>query len=143
MFCSILSIDRTLSGATSPQPRVDLGSMAMKRYTAFPKAFALLETHHKIVLYHTQDTCWVSFTPSGEMQSVYFTAPYPTSRLGDIHFVSVAFAYYVIILFFCLLIIATVLCSQFLLDYYYFAPLRVFHWTLSDIIIIIIIPCVF
>ena len=28
--------------------RVDLGSMAMKEYSAFPKAPALLETHHQI-----------------------------------------------------------------------------------------------
>ena len=28
------------------QARVDLGAMAMKRYSAFPKAQALLEPHH-------------------------------------------------------------------------------------------------
>ena len=36
--------------------RVDLGVMAMKGYSAFPKAPALLELHHQIVLYHIQDT---------------------------------------------------------------------------------------
>ena len=29
--------------------RVDLGAMAMKEYSAFPKAQALLEHHHQIV----------------------------------------------------------------------------------------------
>ena len=29
--------------------RVDLGAMAMKEYSAFPKAPALLEPHHQIV----------------------------------------------------------------------------------------------
>ena len=36
--------------------RVDLGVMAMKGYSAFPKALALLEPHHQIVYYHIQDT---------------------------------------------------------------------------------------
>ena len=31
------------------QARVDLGAMAMKGYSAFPKAPALLEPHHQIV----------------------------------------------------------------------------------------------
>ena len=29
--------------------RVDLGAMAMKGYSTFPKALALLEPHHQIV----------------------------------------------------------------------------------------------
>ena len=37
--------------------------MAMKGYSAFPKALALLEPHHQIVF------------PSVEIQSVYSTAP--------------------------------------------------------------------
>ena len=44
-FSSIWPIDRTLSGAT----RVYLRVMAMKRYSAFPKAPASLEPHHQIV----------------------------------------------------------------------------------------------
>ena len=36
--------------------RVDLGAMAMKGYSKFPKAPALLEPHHQIVLCHIQDT---------------------------------------------------------------------------------------
>ena len=34
--------------------RVNLGAMAMKRYSAFPKAPALLEPHHRIVQCHIQ-----------------------------------------------------------------------------------------
>ena len=36
--------------------KVDLGAMAIKVYSAFSKAPALLEPHHKIVLCHIQDT---------------------------------------------------------------------------------------
>ena len=39
--------------------RVDLGAMAMKRCSIFPKAPALLEPHHQIVSCHIQDTNWV------------------------------------------------------------------------------------
>ena len=31
------------------RPRVDLGAMAVKGYSAFPKALALLELRHQIV----------------------------------------------------------------------------------------------
>ena len=41
-------MDRTLSGATTPGQR-DLGAMAMKEYSEFPKAPALLKPHHQIV----------------------------------------------------------------------------------------------
>ena len=37
---------------------VDLGAMAMKRYSAFPQALASLEPHHQIVQCHIQDTHW-------------------------------------------------------------------------------------
>ena len=47
--------------------RVDLGAMPMKRFTAFPKAPALLEPHHQ--------SLWGWSYPSAEMQSVYSTAP--------------------------------------------------------------------
>ena len=40
------------------QAKEDLGAMAMKGYTAFPKASALLEPHHKIALCHIQVTRW-------------------------------------------------------------------------------------
>ena len=36
--------------------RVDVGAMAMKEYSAFPKAPILLESHHQIVWCHIQDT---------------------------------------------------------------------------------------
>ena len=56
--------------------RVDLGAMAIKGYSTFPKAPALLEPHHQIVKCHNQDTCWGGgLTPFAEMQSVNSTAP--------------------------------------------------------------------
>ena len=36
--------------------RMDLGAVAMKGFSAFPKAPALLEPHHQIVQCHVQDT---------------------------------------------------------------------------------------
>ena len=43
--------------------RVDLGAMAKKGCSAFPKPPALLESHHQIVYCHIQDTRWESLTP--------------------------------------------------------------------------------
>ena len=56
--------------------RVDLGVMAMKGYSTFTKAPALLEPHHQIVWCHIQDTCG----DGGEVlllirKMVYSTAP--------------------------------------------------------------------
>ena len=84
---SIWPIDRTLSGATTPGQRGP-GSMAMKEYSALPKAQLLLKPHHQIVDCHRtlvggvlplcrdavgvfcslsrlgqHDTCWGSLTP--------------------------------------------------------------------------------
>ena len=42
--------------------RVDLRAMEIKRYTAFPKAPALLKPHHQIVSCDIQDTHWRSLT---------------------------------------------------------------------------------
>ena len=42
--------------------REDLGAMAMKGCSAFPKAPASLEPHHQIYC-HTQDTHWGGLTP--------------------------------------------------------------------------------
>ena len=50
--------------------RVDLRAMAMKGYSAFPKAPALLEPHHQIV-----SRTLVGGYPSAEVPSVYSTAP--------------------------------------------------------------------
>ena len=62
------------------QARVDLGAMAMKRYSAFPKAPALLEPHHQIVKCHIQDTCWRGVLPlCREAVGVSFSP----SRLGN------------------------------------------------------------
>ena len=54
--------------------RVDLGAMAMKAYSTFPKAPALLELHSQIGLCHIQDTRWWGSYPSAEMHSVYSIA---------------------------------------------------------------------
>ena len=47
-FNSIQLIDRILSGASTPV-KVDLRVMAMKGYSTFPKAPALLKPHYQIV----------------------------------------------------------------------------------------------
>ena len=58
------------------QARVNPGAMAMKGHFAFPKAPALLEPHHQIVLCYIYDTSWRGVCyPSAEMQLVYSTAP--------------------------------------------------------------------
>ena len=54
--------------------RVDLGVMAMKGYSAFPKFPASLEPHHQIVLCNIQETRWRRSYPFAEVQSVYSPA---------------------------------------------------------------------
>ena len=47
--------------------KVDLGAMAMKGYSAFPKALTLLEPHHQIVggvLPFCRDAIGVFYSPS-------------------------------------------------------------------------------
>ena len=56
-FSSILSIDRTLSGTTTPCLSWP-GSYEMKDNSKFPKAPASLEPHHHIDLHIIQDTNW-------------------------------------------------------------------------------------
>ena len=56
-FSSIWPIDRILSVAKL-RARVYLRVIAMKRYSAFPIAPALLEPYHQIDLCHIQDTRW-------------------------------------------------------------------------------------
>ena len=59
--------------------RVDLGAMAKKGYSTFPKAPALLELPHQIVQYHIQDTRWGGGSyPSREAVGVF----YSPNRLG-------------------------------------------------------------
>ena len=43
--------------------RLALGAMAIKGYSAFPKAAVLLEPHNQIVLCHIPGTDWASLTP--------------------------------------------------------------------------------
>ena len=47
---------------------MDLGEIAMKGYSAFRKAPALLEPHHQIVYCHKQDSHWGGSYSSTEMQ---------------------------------------------------------------------------
>ena len=61
---SIWTIDRIILGATS-LGQLDLEAMAVKEYYAFPKAPALLEPHHQIVLCHIKDTSPTFAGPSG------------------------------------------------------------------------------
>ena len=58
------------------QARVDPGVMAMKEYSAFPKAPVLLEPHHQIVYCHVLDTCWKrgGSYPSAKIQPMYSSA---------------------------------------------------------------------
>ena len=53
---SIWFINRTLSGVTTPA-RVDLGAMAMKEYSAFTKAPALLEPHQQMFSVISRTLC--------------------------------------------------------------------------------------
>ena len=53
--------------------RVDLGAVAMKGYSTFPKAPALLEPRHHLVSYPGHS--WGGIYSSPEQQSVYSTAP--------------------------------------------------------------------
>ena len=65
------------------QARVNLGMMAIKGCSAFPKASALLKPYFQIVKCHIQDSLSRLATghsvgeckPSAEIQSVYSTAP--------------------------------------------------------------------
>ena len=63
--------------------RVDLGAMATKGYSAFPKAPALLEPHHQIVHCHIQDTRWGGVLPLCREAAGVFYSP---SRLGKSYF---------------------------------------------------------
>ena len=54
--------------------RVDLGAMAMKGCSVYPKSPALLEPHHQIVYSHVR-TLVGGLYPYAEVQSVDSTAP--------------------------------------------------------------------
>ena len=62
------------------QARVDLGVIALKGYSAFPKAPVLLEPHHQIVYCHIQDTRWGSLTPLLR-SSLCILQPQPTGQI--------------------------------------------------------------
>ena len=61
--------------------------MAIKGYSTFPKAPALLEPQHKIVLGHIQDT--QDSYLSSEMQLVYSTALADWTKIGLVWFQSI------------------------------------------------------
>ena len=63
----------TRSGVTL-RVRVDLGAMAVKEYSTFPKAPTLLEPQLRIVLGHIIWTFVGGFLLSTEMKSVYSAA---------------------------------------------------------------------
>ena len=58
----------------SLQAKVGLGIMAVKGYSAFPKALALLQPHHQIVYGHIRIFVVGGSYPSAELQSVYSNA---------------------------------------------------------------------
>ena len=62
--------------------RVNLGALAMKRYSAFPKAPASLEPYHQIVLCHVQDSRWGRVFPLNRGAVGIF---YSLIRLGNIY----------------------------------------------------------
>ena len=55
--------------------RDNLGAMAMKGYSAFPKAPALLEPRHQIVVLSRTLVCGGGSYSAAEKQTVYSTAP--------------------------------------------------------------------
>ena len=75
LFSSILPIDTTLSGATTPGQRGP-GSDGNKGYSTFPKTPALLKPHHHhgLLSYLGHSLGWGSY-PSAEKHSVWPTAP--------------------------------------------------------------------
>ena len=60
------------------QGRGDLGAIAIKGYSVFPKAPALHVPHHRIILYHIQDICWRVLPLCRDVFGVF----YSPSRLG-------------------------------------------------------------
>ena len=55
--------------------RLDLVAMAIKGCSAFPKAPALLEPQHQIIVSYPGHSLGRGSYPSAEVQSVYSTAP--------------------------------------------------------------------
>ena len=86
-FSSIYTIDMTYQ-PLSHRVRVDLGAMAIKGCSAFPKSSALLKSHHQIVLCPIQDIGWRSITPLQRCRRCIlqsqFTEP-PDIRWGNLN----------------------------------------------------------
>ena len=62
--------------------RVDLGAMAMKECSKFPKAPASLEPHHQIVNFITRTLIGGGSYPFAEVQSVYSITPADWARVS-------------------------------------------------------------
>ena len=60
--------------------KIDLEVLAMNGYSIFPKAPALLEPHHQMVLCYIQDNCLGGLTPQQNVVGVF----YSPSKLGCI-----------------------------------------------------------
>ena len=69
------------------QERTDLGEMAIKGYSVFPKLPALLEPHHQILLCHIRTLVRKGSypNPSAEKQSVYSTGSNDTEMALHTH----------------------------------------------------------
>ena len=79
--------------------RVDVVAMAMKGYTAFPKAPALLEPHHQIVFVISRTFIGVVLSLCREAVGVFCSIP-PPSWLGKIIlWLSVVFFFFHFVLF--------------------------------------------
>ena len=57
--------------------RVDIGTMAIKEYSTFPKPPALQEPHHQIVKRHQQDTHRGEVLPTDQDAVCVFYSPTP------------------------------------------------------------------
>ena len=62
--------------------RVDLGAMAIKGYSAFPKAPVLLEPHHQIVYCHIYDNRWGGGLTPLQRSSRCILQPHRLSKHG-------------------------------------------------------------
>ena len=72
------------------QARVNLGAMAMKGYSAFPKAPAILEPRHQIASCHFQDTHWGGSYPlCKEAVGVFYSPSWLCQQKKNWRFLSI------------------------------------------------------
>ena len=65
--------------------------MAMKGYSAFPKASELLELHHQIVQYHIQDTLIGGGSYTQQKRTRSIQQPQPTEQYTELNVKTVLF----------------------------------------------------